>query len=101
MLVDEGVTAKESIPELLRFLARRPDYSATQALETLGLEMISEDRLKIIIEEIVENNLNLINERGMSAMGSLMGIAMSKLRGRVQPQMVQKMLHETIKIKLS
>jgi glutamyl-tRNA(Gln) amidotransferase subunit E len=101
MLIDEGVTAKESIPELLRFLARRPDYSATQALETLGLEMISEDRLKIIIEEIIENNLNLINEHGMSAMGSLMGIAMSELRGRAQPKLVQKMLHETIKNKLS
>jgi glutamyl-tRNA(Gln) amidotransferase subunit E len=99
-LVHSGVTVKESIPELLQYLAEHPDHSPKQALGSLGLEMLSEEHLKAIITEVVEGGTDLIKEREMGAMGPLMGAAMSKVRGKAQPQLVQKLLQEAIKARL-
>ncbi len=100
MLVEKGVTVKESIPELLQYLAEHPEHSAKQALGKLGLEMLDEDQVKAIIGEVVKGGSELIKERGMGAMGPLMGAAMGKVRGKAQPQLVQKLLQEAIKAKL-
>ncbi len=99
-LVHTGVTVKESIPDLLQYLAEHPEHSAKQALGSLGLEMLGEEQLKAIIDEVVSGGADLIKERGMAAMGPLMGSAMSKVRGKAQPQLVQKLLQEAIKAKL-
>jgi glutamyl-tRNA(Gln) amidotransferase subunit E len=100
MLVEKGVTVKESIPELLQYIAGHPEHSAKQALGKLGLEMLDEDQVKAIIGEVVKGGFELIKERGMGAMGPLMGAAMGKVRGKAQPQLVQKLLQEAIKAKL-
>jgi glutamyl-tRNA(Gln) amidotransferase subunit E len=101
MLVESGTTVKESIPELLQYLAEHPDSSAEAALDQLGLAMLSEDQLKSIIDEVVMNGLDLVKERGMGAMGPLMGAAMSKVRGKAQPQAVQKLLQAAIKTRVA
>jgi glutamyl-tRNA(Gln) amidotransferase subunit E len=49
---------------------------------------------------VVKDGSDLIAERGMASMGPLMGAAMSKVRGKAQPQLVQKLLLEAIKAKL-
>lgn len=100
-LVEEGVTVKETIPELLKYLAEHPEKTARQALDELGLEMLSENQLKAIIKDVVDSGSNLIQERGMGAMGPLMGAAMSKVRGKAKPQMVQKLLQDALKREIS
>ncbi len=52
---------KESIPELLQYLAEHPEQSAKQALGKLGLEMLEEDQLKVIIDEVVNDGSDLIS----------------------------------------
>ncbi len=100
MLVESGKTVKESIPELLQYLAEHPESSSDEAMDKLGLAMLGEDELKKIIDEVVQNGLDLVEERGMSSMGPLMGAAMSKVRGKAQPQLVQKLLQSAIKARL-
>jgi glutamyl-tRNA(Gln) amidotransferase subunit E len=100
MMVESGTTVKESIPELLQYLAEHPDTSAKAALDKLGLAMISEAQLKAIIEEVVKNGMDLVKERGMGSMGPLMGAAMSEVRGKAQPQVVQKLLQAAIKARI-
>jgi glutamyl-tRNA(Gln) amidotransferase subunit E len=99
-LVNEGVTVKESIPDMMQYLAEHPEQTAKQAIGKLGLEMMSEAQLKSIVDEVVAGGSDLIKERGMGAMGPLMGAAMSKVRGKAQPQAVQKLLQTAIKAKL-
>ena len=99
-LVHSGVTVKESIPDLLQYLAGHPEHSAKQALGSLGLEMLSEEQLKAIVTEVVDDGSDLIKDRGIGAMGPLMGSAMSKVRGKAQPQLVQRLLQEAIKARL-
>jgi glutamyl-tRNA(Gln) amidotransferase subunit E len=100
MLVESGTTVKESIPELLQYLAEHPDSDSETALKKLGLAMLSEDELRGIIDEVVKNGMDLVKERGMGSMGPLMGAAMSRVRGKAQPQLVQKMLQAAIKTRL-
>jgi glutamyl-tRNA(Gln) amidotransferase subunit E len=63
--------------------------------------MLSENQLKAIIKDVVDSGSNLIQERGMGAMGPLMGAAMSKVRGKAKPQMVQKLLQDALKREIS
>jgi len=46
--------------------------------------------------EYIEKNKGLIFERGLSALGTLMGFLMRELRGRVKPEVVNRILKEKI-----
>jgi Glu-tRNA(Gln) amidotransferase subunit E-like FAD-binding protein len=100
VLVKKGITAKESIPEILEYLAENPSSSAKQSLEILGLEMLSEEELEYLITQEVKRGLPLIKDRGMKAMGSLMGVVMGKVRGKAEPKKVQKLLQSAIQAEL-
>jgi glutamyl-tRNA(Gln) amidotransferase subunit E len=95
-LVAAGRTAKESLPEVLTWLSENPDEDGETALRTLGLGMMNSEELDKIIKTIVQEKLNLLEERGMEAFGPLMGIAMSQVRGRANPKKVQKVLQKYI-----
>ncbi|MEM1508053.1 MAG: Glu-tRNA(Gln) amidotransferase subunit GatE [Candidatus Bathyarchaeia archaeon] len=95
-LVSLEKTSKESIPEIVRWLAKHEDAAPSDAIRELGLTMISEDDLKRLIEEYLEKNRSLVMERGIGALGTLMGIIMRDLRGRVKPETVNKVLREKI-----
>lgn len=99
-LVQSGSTVKESIPELLQYLALHPDQNATQSIDELGLEMLGEDALRAIIDEVVAGSVDLIKTRGMRAIGPLMGATMGKVRGKAQPQVVQRLLQAAIEARL-
>src|SRR2546428_350178 len=55
-LVAEGSTAKESVVEVLRWLAAHPASTAADALDDLGLRMLSEQDLAVIVNKVVSSN---------------------------------------------
>jgi glutamyl-tRNA(Gln) amidotransferase subunit E len=91
-LIDSGKTAKESIPEILTWLASHEEASAKEALKSLGLGMISRKELEDLVDDVVEKNSEFIELRGKGAFGPLMGIIMKKARGRVKAQLVNQIL---------
>ncbi|PDM26976.1 Glu-tRNA(Gln) amidotransferase GatDE subunit E [Candidatus Bathyarchaeota archaeon B24-2] len=95
-LVGSGVTAKESIPEILAWLSKNPDKSALDAVKALNLERLPEEELRRIVDEAIEDSLQLIKERGLGAFGPLMGRVMSKVRGRADAKTVSAMIKERI-----
>jgi glutamyl-tRNA(Gln) amidotransferase subunit E len=95
-LIGSGKTAKESIPEILTWLAENDDATVKDALENLGLSMMSLKELEDLVDEVIEKNSEFIELRGKNAFGSLMGIIMKKARGRVKA----KLVNETLKSKL-
>jgi len=99
-LVVEGKTGKESIPEVLTYLAENPEHSAKDAISALDLEMISSEDLEQIIKNITSEKGDLIKERGMGAFGPLMGVAMSQVRGRADPNKVQEIIRKYITEKI-
>jgi glutamyl-tRNA(Gln) amidotransferase subunit E len=95
--VDSGLTAKEAVPELLKWLAENPDSTVDDAVEKLGLSMIDEEELKRRISTLLDRNRELLQEHGQASAGRLMNMIMAEVRGRVEPAKVDALLKEEIK----
>lgn len=96
-LVKDGTVVKESAVDMLVYLAKNPSHDVNQAVSKLGLEMLSDDDVKALVETTVAEKSCMVKERGMKAMGPLMGIIMGKVRGKASPQQVNKLLNAAIR----
>jgi glutamyl-tRNA(Gln) amidotransferase subunit E len=91
---------KEAIEDIMILKTEFPDLTIEQIKEKLSIERISIDDLKKVVEDIVNNNIKLIKEREMRAIGPLMGEVMKQVRGKIDGAIVSKELKNAIKIKL-
>ena len=91
-LIGAGKTAKESIPEVLTWLADNEDTTVKDALKSLGLGMMSRKELEDLVDDVIDKNSEFIELRGKGAIGALMGTVMKKARGRVKAQLVNQIL---------
>ncbi|MEM2842834.1 MAG: Glu-tRNA(Gln) amidotransferase subunit GatE [Candidatus Bathyarchaeia archaeon] len=96
-LIDEGATAKESIEEIFKWLAKNENANPKDALINLGLKMLSEKEIEKIISEIINENLSLIKASGEAAFKKLMGLAMSRLRGKADSKKVMELIKKELK----
>jgi len=88
----KGDIAKESILNIFSVIMEGKASDVDQAISILGLKAISDEELIDIIDGILSEHSNLIKDKGMDALNALMGIAMSKLRGRVDGKKVNSVL---------
>ena len=95
-LIGAGRTAKESLPQIFKWLAKNPDGSPGEALRSLGLEMLTLEELRVIIERKVSENMDMVDRMGMRVFGSLMGMLMGEVRGRARAEDVQSLLREAL-----
>lgn len=96
-LVHEGVAVKESIPDVLTWLSKNPAKPVQEALDALGFQMMSDQELESLINSVVMDKADLVAERGMRAMGALMGVIMGQVRGKAEPKDVQRILGAALK----
>jgi len=96
-LVAEGEAAKEAIPEILAYLAENPKSTAREAAEKLGLSRLTREQVEVIVEEAIQQNRKIVEERGMRAMGLIMGRVMSKARGRIDGKTVAEIVREKLR----
>ncbi|TRO56677.1 Glu-tRNA(Gln) amidotransferase subunit GatE [Candidatus Bathyarchaeota archaeon] len=93
--VDSNLTAKEAVPDLLKWLAENPEGDVSKAIDQLGLKMISEDELRDRITSIIDKNKNLL-EDPKSSTGKFMKIVMADVRGKVEAKKVVQIINEEI-----
>ena len=96
-LIGSGETTKEAIPEIITWLSKNEGATAKEAIESLGLAMIFQKELERIIDDLIERNKSLVEERGKGAFGPLMGMVMKKVRGRVKAEIVSGILKKRLK----
>ncbi len=82
---------KEAIPEILRYIANKPDQTVERAIEELGLRTSMAD-VERFIEDTVASKRDFIFEKGERAVGPLMGIVMREFRGKVDGKKLNSML---------
>lgn len=92
----EGRFAKEAIPEILTWLASKPNQTIDGAIKALNLGGLTREELVVIIDDIVEENQSMIRERQKRALGPLMGLVMKQVRGRVDGKVVSELLNMAI-----
>jgi glutamyl-tRNA(Gln) amidotransferase subunit E len=54
------------------------------------------DELDETLDKIIQNNMDLVKERGERAVVTLMGIAMKEVRGRYSGQLVNELLRKKV-----
>lgn len=94
-LLKQGRFAKEALPALLREMA--VGTKAEDAIKKLGLEAVDSDEAAKIIEQIVNERADFVKEKGMGAIGGLMGPVMGALRGKIDGKQANQLLTEAIK----
>jgi glutamyl-tRNA(Gln) amidotransferase subunit E len=104
---EEGIITREGLVPLARKLwlegpsstdtefKERLEWFAQQA-EKAGFTPANTGAVEAAVEEVVAENMNMIDERGMSAMGPLMGAVMQKLGGSADGKTVSEALRKKI-----
>ena len=95
-LVSKGATAKESVIDVLKWLAFHPDGVAEEAVDMLNLRMLTKLDLENIISKVVESNQTLVQENGSKALGRMMNLVMGEVRGRADPRQVTELLRSRL-----
>lgn len=105
--VEAGRAAKEAIPDLLAELARTAGESAGIPRERVDAAIakmapaVSQADVESIVRRIVAEREAFAREKGMGALGPLMGVVMQELRGSVDGKVVSETLRRELKRLLS
>jgi len=91
--VDTGRAAKEAIPDLFRGLASGDTLD--EVLQKLA-PAVSRQDLESIIHTIITDRSDFVLQKGQAALGPLMGVVMSEVRGSVDGKVVSEILKKEI-----
>jgi glutamyl-tRNA(Gln) amidotransferase subunit E len=94
--VRAGTVAKEAAPSILAWLSKNSSRAVEDAIQELGMQMLSEHELLRIIDKIIGFNVDLIKEKGEGAYGKIMGLVMSEVRGSADPGEVTRLIKTRI-----
>jgi glutamyl-tRNA(Gln) amidotransferase subunit E len=96
-LIGTGQTVKEAAPDIITWLAKHENATADQAVQNLGLSLISQHEIEVIIDTIIKENQALVDKSGEAAFGALMGQVMKKIRGKADAETVVNALKKKLK----
>jgi glutamyl-tRNA(Gln) amidotransferase subunit E len=92
--VEQGRLAKEAIGDVMRSVA--DGSTVTESVESIA-PPISETELESLIRGILAEREDFIRERGMSALGPVMGVVMKEVRGRVDGKIISDIVKKEMK----
>ncbi|MFO8133065.1 MAG: Glu-tRNA(Gln) amidotransferase subunit GatE [Thermoplasmatota archaeon] len=98
--VHEERFSREGVPRVLGYLADHPDASLGEAMAACDLETVDEAAVRDVVEQVVDDNMRLVEDKGEHAVGALMGIAMEELRGRADGALVHRLLSAAVEKRL-
>ena len=96
-LLNENKISKESIEIIFKQIMSGKAISVSEAIQNASIKNLTEEELSEILDKIIEDNLDKIEQDGMRAISSLMGLAMKQVRGQVSGNLVNNLLVEKIK----
>ena len=99
-LLKDNEIGKEAIEEFLISKSDNPNLSIKDIKKELKIEKISEKDLKKIITKVVDENIAILKEKEMRAMGPLMGAVMKEVRGKIDGKVVSNELKTIIQKRL-
>jgi glutamyl-tRNA(Gln) amidotransferase subunit E len=91
-----GLLTKEALADVFSWLAKNEDKTVQDAITALGLKMFTEMDLELIIDRIITSNNPVIEKNGKGAFGMLMGLVMKEVRGKANPELVNKILNQKL-----
>lgn len=86
--LEEKRIAKESVADILEYLAKNYQSNVEDAIKKLNLSLLPEEEIEKIVKNVVES--------GVKDFDSVMKAVMSKVRGRIEVQTVVKIVKRLI-----
>ena len=90
----QGRFAKEAVPDILRRLAQ--GKKVEEAVKELGISVVSADEASAVVARIVKEREAFVREKGLGAVGPLMGVVMNELRGKLDGKTSSDLLKQEI-----
>lgn len=94
-LLDSGSIAKESVVPIFEKLIKGAK-SVEEAVKASGAASMNDEELGKILDNLLEDNMHLIKEKGNGAISALMGRAMAVLRGKADGQKINALLRDKL-----
>jgi glutamyl-tRNA(Gln) amidotransferase subunit E len=91
--VEQGRAGKEAVGALLRAIADGSDVETALAVHAPS---VSKDELEAIVARIISERAEFVRERGMGALGPLMGVVMAEVRGSADGKRVAELLKKAL-----
>ena len=95
--VGSGEIVKEAVADVFVWLSKNEDTSLQDAVGALGLKMFSPSELEKLVDRAIAENIQLVDQMGQKAFGTLMGVVMKEVRGKADAGLVSKLLKERLK----
>jgi glutamyl-tRNA(Gln) amidotransferase subunit E len=92
--VEGGEVAREAMPGILRAVAE--GMSVEDAVSSVAPPLEEED-LRECVRRVLAERESFVRERGMQALGPLMGVVMKEVRGRVDGRIIAELVREELK----
>jgi len=95
-LLASGKIPKESLEIIFESIMSGKSENVSIAMQSTDVSSMDEGELNGILDKIIQNNMDLVKERGEHAIVTLMGIAMKEVRGKASGKMVNDLLRKKI-----
>jgi glutamyl-tRNA(Gln) amidotransferase subunit E len=90
----EGKFAKEAVPDVLTLVAR--GNRVPEAVQELGLSVVSTEEAAAVVAGVVRARESFVREKGLGAVGPLMGVVMAELKGKLDGKAASELLRKEI-----
>ena len=87
---------KESLEIIFESIMSGKSENVSMAMQSTDVSSMEEAELNGILDKIIQNNMDLVKERGEHAVVTLMGIAMKEVRGKASGKMVNDVLRKKV-----
>jgi len=95
-LLASGKIPKESLEIIFESIMSGKSENVSIAMQSTDVSSMDEGELNGILDKIIQNNMDLVKERGEHAVVTLMGIAMKEVRGKASGKMVNDLLRKKV-----
>ena len=92
MQLNNSRISKESVPIIIEKLLKKEVDDVEEVIRSFGTDSLTEEFVDDTISRIISENKKVISEKGLDAVGLLMGRCMEILRGKIDGEKVNKKL---------
>ena len=96
MAVQQKKLAKEGLEEALGIWSENPQLRLENLIELRG-ETVSNQSLDQAVEKVLREHAPLVKEKGLNAVGPLMGVLMKEFRGKIDGKEISSALEKALK----
>jgi len=95
-LLASGKIPKESLEIIFESILSGKSENVSIAMQSTDISSMDEGELDEILDKIIQNNMDLVMERGELEVVKLMGIAMKEVRGKASGKMANDLQRKKV-----